>query len=135
MKHEQVYPRCPVCQKAVYPTWSAAQRALDDMTVDHYYFATFTDDNSSSTLDTEPRYRRRYTILRGPYSTAEDAWGDGMDDTDWAAACVMRWTGADHTGVCYAPFTDEFDNTFPSEIDHDALFETIQAANAKGEDA
>lgn len=32
MKHEQVYPRCPVCQKAVYPTWSAAQRALDDMT-------------------------------------------------------------------------------------------------------
>lgn len=31
MTHESVYPRCPHCGKATYPTWSAARRALADM--------------------------------------------------------------------------------------------------------
>lgn len=31
MKHEQVYPRCRVCGKASYATWTEAQHALDNM--------------------------------------------------------------------------------------------------------
>jgi addiction module HigA family antidote len=98
---------------------------MTDRSPYHYYFATFTDDDVSQPTDTEPRYLRRYTILRGPYGTALDAWGDGFDDTDWESVCVMKWYGASHVGTCYDPFTDDFDDFLLSELDQDALFNAV----------
>jgi hypothetical protein len=31
MRHEQVYPRCPLCGKATFATWLEAEHAMADM--------------------------------------------------------------------------------------------------------